>query len=185
MNQPVFDTEAFIEFNLDNGKIYSVGKEQLALVPPDVLAALEPGDRLNEASRCWGKVHGERLAEGLAETDDSVEVGVLAEHLCGTAATLGMGRLSVEIYGNALMFQEHSEEDQTTSRGCDSLLGGFLSGYLSALVPDSFDVLPLGRIGGKKLFWAGNPDAVNQVRLWIEDGIEPFAAIGRLSEGSA
>ncbi len=182
MDQPVFDAATFVKFDLTEGTIRSVGEEQLALVPPEVLAALNPGTELNEAGREWGSVHGKRLATALAEKESAPGVDVLAEHLCGTAATLGLGRLSVEIHGDALTFRVHTET--TGSPGTEALLGAFIAGYLSVLTPNSYDVFLLDRVSGERLYWAGNSAAVQKVRRWIDDGIDPLAAIQRLTEGS-
>ncbi len=184
MDQPVFDAAAFVAFDLKAGMIFSAAKEPLALVPLDVLETLAPGNQLDEAAHRWGSIHGERLALTVASAGDSVGVDVLAEHVGGTVAALGMGRVSVEIYGDALMFRAQVEGKQDASDGRDALLSGFLAGFVSALTTESFDVLLIDQAAQSKLFWAGNPDAVRRVRRWIEDGIEPLAAIGRLSKGS-
>ncbi len=184
MDQLGFDAQGFVKFDLETGLISSQGQEQLTLVPPPVLAALEPGDKLDSAAKRWGMVHGEKLHASLLKSDTEPGVEVLADHLGGTAAVLGMGRLSVEIRGDALMFRAHSDADQASSKGLNALLGGFLAGYVSALIGQSLQVLPLGVSDGDQLFFAGNPEAVTKVRDLIEEGIPPLSAIGRLSEGS-
>ncbi|MCP4674060.1 MAG: hypothetical protein GY854_00770 [Deltaproteobacteria bacterium] len=184
MDQPVFDAAAFVAFDLKAGMIFSAGKEPLALVPLDVLETLAPGSQLDEAAHRWGSIHGTRLASTVADSGDSIGIEVLAEHVGGTIAALGMGRVSVEVYGDALMFRAYTEGMQQGTDGRDALLGGFLAGFIGALTTDSFDVLMIEQAAESRLFWAGNPDAVKRVRRWIEDGIEPLAAIGRLSKGS-
>ena len=184
MDQPVFDAAAFVAFDLRAGMISSVGKESLALVPLDVIETLVPGSRLDEAARRWGSIHGEHLALVVADAGDSLGVKVLADHVGGTIAALGMGRVSVEVHGDALMFRAHDKGGQDGSDGRSALLCGFLAGFVSALTAESFDVLLIEQTAESTLFWAGNPEAVKRVFRWIEDGIEPLAAIGRLSKGS-
>jgi hypothetical protein len=184
MDQSSFDAKGFIEFDLRSGKIRSAGSEQLTLVPTEVLAELEPGEPLKEAARDWGRVHGGRLKEHLSSKGKSGGMEALADHLGGTAAALGMGRLSVEIVGDALLFRSKSKADSSANEGLNALMSGFLAGYLDALTGRSFDVAPLGPNEGDLIFLAGNSNAVNRVFRWREEGVDLFAAIGRLSEGS-
>jgi len=184
MDQFGFNAQGFVKFDLETGLICSRGEEQLTLVPLPVLATLEPSKGLKGAAHRWGMLHGERLQARLLETDTDVGVEVLADHLGGTAAVLGMGRLSVEIRGDALMFRTQLNSEQAPQEGLNALLGGFLAGYVSALIGQSLDVLPLLKLGSVQLFWTGNPEAVAKVRGWIDQGTSPLDAIDRLSEGS-
>ena len=70
MKSEVFDAAGFVEFDLTSGTISSAQSSGLALVPPEVLAVLEPGDRLDEAARTWGAEHGRRLEAALAGSDE-------------------------------------------------------------------------------------------------------------------
>ena len=152
----------------------------MALVPIEVLATLSPGDQLDKAARAWGRNHGQKLKDELEGVLDSTGVEPLAEHLGGTVAALGLGNVRVEIQGDALMFRVFSNEDGSENVGCSALLGGFIAGYLAALGENTFDVLQLGSSGEGQLYWVGNSDAVTRVRDWIEEGVEPLAAVGRL-----
>lgn len=181
MDNPVFDAASFVKFDLDAGLISSIGEEQLALVPGEVLRALKPGMVLDSTARNWGLRHGKRLAAQVAEMDRAAGIEMLAEHLGGTAAVLGMGRVSVELRADALMFRARSKN---VSEGGSALLAGFLAGYLSALSEYDFEVLCLGKDRGDQLFWAGNQEAATKVRLDTSDGEEPLTAIGRLARRS-
>jgi hypothetical protein len=183
MDQSTFDAKGFVEFDLSVGTICSVGKERLALVPIEVLAELEPGEPLNQATRDWGRIHGERLKKALAkEGEPGVEA--LADHLGGTAAALGLGLLSVEIVGDALLFRCKSQGNLRSSRGWSALITGFLAGYLAGFSEHSFEVAPLGQDGADLVFLAGNSNAVNRVSEMRIEGMDLLAAIGRISEGS-
>jgi hypothetical protein len=185
MDQSAFDAKGFIEFDLSSGTICSAGKERLALIPLEVLAELEPKDALLQAARSWGRVHGERFKDSLSDQSGPAGMETLADHLGGTAAALGMGRLSVEIVGDALLFRSKSHGTSSVNKGQNALMGGFLAGYLNGFAGHPFDVEPLGADGEDLVFLAGNSSAVNRVRLWREQGMALLAAIARLSEGSA
>ena len=180
MTQSVFDAAKFVEFDLERGEIHSSGSERLALVPIDVLASLSPGDRLDKAARAWGKNHGLKLLEAIEGDSESAEIGSLAEHLGGTVAALGLGNVVVEIQGDALMFRVILSEDGSENPGCAALCGSFIVGYLDALGENTFSVLKVADDSKGQLYWVGNSKAVSRVRLWIEDGVDPLAAIGRL-----
>ena len=77
MSASVFDAAGFVTFDLSTGEIRSAGEEQLALIPPDVLALLDPDVQLARVITNWGGVHGERLATSLFE--NSTPAGVVLE----------------------------------------------------------------------------------------------------------
>ncbi|MDJ0765433.1 MAG: hypothetical protein QNJ97_20805 [Myxococcota bacterium] len=184
MMQPVFDAASFVAFDLGRGTIHSAGSEQLALVPIDVLTALEPGEHVNAAARAWGGNHGRRLSASQGDALQNIGMDVLAEHLCGTMAALGLGSLSIEIHHSALMFRLRSNSEVPFPEAGDALRSGFLAGYLKSLGQYGFEVIPLVRQGDETLFWAGNPEAVPRVRQWIEEGVDPITAVRRLCERS-
>ena len=184
MSQPIFDAARFVEFDLEKGTISSTGSEKLALVPIEALAAIVPSEDLARAARKWGGLHGARLRALQAEAKESLGMESLAEHLGGTLATLGMGRIGVEIRGDALAFKAEGQAGGLAS-GAGALLEGFLAGYLSALGSREFEVIHLGASRGGEIFFAGNKAAAERVRWWIGEGIGPLAAIERLAEGIA
>ena len=110
----------------------------------------------------------------------------LADHLGGTTAVLGMGRLSLEIQGDALLFRVRSETDPkiVSSQGYQAFVCEFWGGYLSALAKRRFDVLLLEDTNGNQRYFAGNPDAVKKIRDWKAEGVVPSVAMERLARGS-
>jgi hypothetical protein len=180
MEKPLFDAASFLEIDLTRGSISSAGKEQLALVPTQVLRALEPGDALDAAASDWGHAHGRRLAEQVDLDADNTSLEALASHLGGTLAAFGMGRLSVEIRGSALLFRTGWDGDPALTEGMSALLEGFLAGYLSALGTQPFAAVHLGKDSQGRLFWAGNPDAAKEVRRLVATGADPEGVITAL-----
>lgn len=184
MDSQYFDAAGFLSFNLADGEVRGASSEQLALIPYEMLASLEPGDALVNAARGWGEQHGSRLARAIEDGGRPSGVEALAEHLGGTLAVLGMGKCRVEIRGAALLFRM-SATSSATAAGQRSLVSGFIGGYLSAVADQQFEVIGLGENRGDDLYWAGNPDAVEQIARQIEGGSEPLEAITALVEGSA
>ncbi len=179
MDKPVFNATSFVDINLATGAITSNADDRLALVPTQILKALQPGDDLSRAAFQWGKQHGHQLAKH-ASTGLGMEE--LASFLSGTVAALGMGRISIEIRNEALLFRAKGLRDveAPVSRGESELLEGFLAGYLSALGEQSFLVIHLGEEGGDLLFFAGNPTIVGEVRKFPAKGNERIAAVEKL-----
>lgn len=176
MTKPVFDAGSFLSVNLTDGAIFSRENERLALVSTEILKMLPPSESVFQAAAAWGTKHGIGLGEQLTTGDADPGVEALAEHLGGTLAALGMGRVQVEIRGDALMFRTIEDADGSLS-GMYTLLQGFLSGYLTALTGNPFTVLDLGPSGSDHLFWALSPDAAEVAQAQIERGDDPLLVI--------
>ena len=183
MDKTVFDSAAFVSIDMTSGRISTPGRDELALIPNAILALVPIGDALNRAANGWGENHGRVLAERL--TVDDVGVEALSSHLGGTLAALGMGRVLVEIRHHALVFRLTGGPHDDIAETNAAILGGFLTGYLGAVSGHPFAVLDLGLHGRDRLFWAGNPDAVDQARRAIENGDAPLAVIDALTRGDA
>ena len=181
MAELIFDANGFLQVDLQRGIITSPGNEHLALVPVEVIAALERSEAVDQAIEQWGRIHGDRLAATLGQTGEAAGMETLAEYISGTLAAMGMGMVRIEIRGNALMFRAGYMPEGDTAVCIDLLLTGFISGYLGALAKRKFEVISIGKSGGEQLFWAGNPQAVDQVRRWIDEGTAPLESVERLS----
>jgi hypothetical protein len=177
-----FDATGFIQFNLERGSISCVKDQPVALVPLEMLTALTPGSELTRMATEFGRLHGEKLRGTLAAP---IGVEALVDHLGGTAAALGMGRLGLEIHGDALTFKVQLESEAAHSEGYQLWICGFLAGYLSALTENDFETLSLDIDGSEQWYFAGNPQAVAQIRIWLKQGTEPLQAINRLARGDA
>lgn len=181
MTQSAFDATGFLRFDLANGSIRSREDEQLALVPVDLLDALEPGEQTRRRSVAFGKTHGKRFAEIIARLTEPPGVEVLAEYIGGLTAVFGLGRSAVEIRGNAILFRLTSGREM--SAGVVTLLTGFLAGFMSEIEPETaFDILHMQVDDDGDLFWAGNPKAIDRVKDLLTDGVKPMEALWLLSE---
>ncbi len=179
MTQTVFDAGRFVEFDLSKGAIFAAGSEPSQLIPSKVLAALLPGDGLEDAAREWGRGHGERLAETLGDEVETAGMEVLANHLGGTAAVLGLGTVSLEVRGDLLLIRI-----DVPGAGCTQLYTGFVEGYLAALFTNPFEALVVEQAQEGMLLWVGSPSAVASARDRMSQGESPLAAIERLVERS-
>lgn len=183
MDKTLFDAGSFVEIDLDTGAISSAAKDQLALIPTSVLQALEPGGALDEAAVDWGRSHGRLLAKKVNLEHQIGGLESLASHLGGTLAAFGMGRLSIEIRGDALTFRAKQGHDIAMADGVSLLLEGFLSGYLSSIGTYPFSVVYLGRDHGDRIFWAGNAEVAIDVRRLKSGGAKPLDIVEALISG--
>jgi len=161
----------------------SPGEEPLALVPVGLVSLLEPGDELERLARGWGETHGRALAATIGAGDGPADVSLLADYLGGSLSVTGLGRIAIEIRGDALMFRVSSEGSPPGSAGRRALIAGFLTGYLGALGPNEFAVLHLADSDSGELFWAGNPQAARKLRHWLDEGTAAMRALDRLAAG--
>ncbi|HUT78685.1 MAG TPA: hypothetical protein VM285_13405 [Polyangia bacterium] len=185
MSQTAFDASGFVRFDLASGRIRSAANETLALVPWRLLDLLAPGGQLVAVARDWGRIHGERLAAAARDSQEPAPIEALADALGGVLAVAGLGRVTVETRGDALLFRAVSPGGSLEygSAPTRDLLVGFVAGFLTAIDPAGFDVLPLPGTAGEQLLWAGSPPAVARVRAWMDEGEEPMQAMDRLSRG--
>ncbi len=183
MEKPLFDASSFVKIDLTKGAISSSGKDRLVMVPISVLQSLRPSDTLRTAAMDWGKLHGRRLAERVDQTAENTSLEALSSHLGGTLAAFGLGRLSIEIHGSALLFKAEGDLNSRITDGVSVLMEGFLAGYLSALGSDTFKVVRLGEASGGWLFWAGNPRVAPKIRQRVSAGRTPMEILNTLVTG--
>ncbi len=183
MDKPVFDGAAFVSIDLRTGQVSTRVRDHLALVTTEILSMIPPSDAVREAAKSWGEKHGKTLQEQV--DTDLAGIESLASHLGGTIASFGMGRLRLETRHDALLFRMMGVSSNHFSDGQGVLLSGFLSGYLGAVSSRPFSVLDLGPQGEDRLFWAGNPKAVDEVKQSVARGMQPLDAIETLETGDA
>lgn len=184
MTEPVFDAAGYLNLDLETGSIRSSDQEQLAVIPMDLLGSLQPGEELDKRARAWGETAGENLAVMALEAEDSSSLDMLAQHLAGSLAVAGFGKVKVDVRDDALLFRVTSRCNDDARPALVALVGGFLSGYLSAVIsPERFDVTRLHDEDDAVVFWAGNPDAVQRLKGMVADGVKPFDALDLLARG--
>lgn len=177
MQNSIFNATSFVNFNLEDGQISSIGKDRLALIPTEVLSLLDASEALAETGEEWGRRHGVLLARVL-NGNEGIET--MAEHLGGTAAILGMGQVRIEIQGDALLFKVRLAASGDVSQGRKTLISGFLKGYVNELAQPKLDILYVGHIEKDHYFWAGNQKAVAKIRRLSLSGQQALAAIAKL-----
>jgi hypothetical protein len=186
MNQPIFNADSFVRFDLTSGAVSSLRGDRLALLPTQLLAALPVSDEVQGLCRDWGRAHGRDLAEKLEKMGPDVTCDPLAEHLGCTLAALGFGRVSLHIRQDALLLTVESQPGGPVEHPPGRYaLQGFVAGYLEAVSGHPFVALPLGLGESGYLLWVGNPTAAHRIQRAIDDGIGPMEAVDVLMTGGA
>ncbi|MCU0662150.1 MAG: hypothetical protein MUC50_07460 [Myxococcota bacterium] len=184
MDEQVFDAEAFARFDLNAGEIRSAEDGVLLMLPPEVAAGITPSPAVSRASREWGLLHGRGLRSALDIRGGQAGMELLSQHLCGTVATLGFGRLSIEVYGNALLLRVPRSGPVLSSKGLAEVFTSFVAGYLEGLSDHSFEVAPLGAAGESILLLASNEQAAVAAARFAQAGESAMNIVQKMSSWS-
>src|SRR4029079_7095051 len=138
-----------------------------------------------EASRAFGRGVGEaigrRVAGHLAEIDGvrAACVGAVVEHVGGERAMTGLGSLSVERWGRALVLVI---DQSPLGAGGDGLLECVLAGALEAAVGEQSTVVVLARDEVRVRFLVTGVAGAGKVRAWLDEGVSWGDALVRLHD---
>jgi hypothetical protein len=175
MDEPRFDPGGFWEFHLSGGAVRTRAGRRVVVLPEDVAApllrlALAQGDArlLTHLGAALGAEAMDTLGGDVEARSPETVVG----HLKSVVALFGLGRLSLERWGDALV---------VTLDGAPPLpadaLGALLSGLFGALGEAEARCVPTqdGR------FVIVHADAVATVRAWAAEGAGPGMIAARLA----
>jgi hypothetical protein len=184
MNHVPFDPSKAVTFDLARGLVQQEGAPSGLIVPAESLAALARAAG-PEASRAFGRGLGEaigrRVAGHLAEADGVRAAGASAvvEHLGGELAMTGLGSLSLERWGRALVLVI---DQSPLGAGGDALLETVLAAALEAAMGEPSAVVGLARDGVRARFLVTGPAGADKVRAWLNEGISWGDALVRLHD---
>jgi hypothetical protein len=166
MPAPAFDAKGAVRFDLPSGAASDVRGTRLILLPAAALDALEPGVLAHLGSEL-GRGCGARVAARLGG-DASVrttELEAVATHLAGEIAIAGIGALSIERWGRALVLVVDN-----AGVANDGFIGAALGGALGAATGRDVAIAPLGREGTKARFFVGAEATVRKLGDLLTEG---------------
>src|SRR5262245_4507794 len=178
MAEPFNPTHS-VRFEIARGRVSVDGSEARVLVPAAALGKLCESaglDGVKDFGRNLGTEIGRRVATRLDGSAPSVTA--LVEHLGGDLALAGLGSLTVEIWGRALVFVV---QDSPLGGEGDSLLAAVLEGALQRALARDTALVELGRADGRVRFAVLSPKTADSVRKWLGDGISWGDALARLN----
>ncbi|HYO98231.1 MAG TPA: hypothetical protein VER33_27190 [Polyangiaceae bacterium] len=177
-----FDPTASVEFDLDRGQIALRDGAERLLVPADALVALYESaapEAKKDFARRLGTETGRRAAERLGDAA-SAGVDAVVEHVGGDWALLGLGSLSLERWGKALVFVVSGSP---LGGAGDALLGAILEGVLQRAFGREAGAVRLVRDGTQVRFLITSRAGAHRVHGWIESGTPWGEALTRLNSG--
>jgi hypothetical protein len=179
MDEPRFDPGGFWEFHLSGGAVRTRAGRRVVVLPEDVAApllrlALAQGDERLLAQ--LGAALGAEAVETLGGDVETRSPETVVGHLKSVVALFGLGRLSLERWGDALVLTL----DGAPPLPADAL-GALLGGLLGALGGADARCIPTqdGR------FVVVHADVAAAVRAWAAEGAAPGVIAARLAPAGA
>jgi hypothetical protein len=179
MPAPAFDAKGAVRFDLASGAASDTRGTRLVLLPAAALEALErtmPGALAHLGSEL-GRACGARVAARLGG-DASVrttDLEAVATHLAGELAIAGIGALSIERWGRALVLVI-----ENPGVASDGFVGAALGGALVAASGREVAIAALGREGTKARYFVGAQSTVLKLRDLLSQGRSWSDALGLL-----
>jgi hypothetical protein len=186
MAQLPFDPSQAVTFDFAHGRVQLDEAPACVLVPASSLVelALAAGAEGRAIlARSVGLPIGRRVARRLSggEGPLGATVETMVEHLGGEFALVGLGSLSVERWGRALLFVfDHSPLD---AEG-DELLAALLDAALEGATGRAARCVPLMREGVRVRMLVANGRAAERARAWLGEGVGWGEVLARLHAGA-
>jgi hypothetical protein len=190
MSELKLDPEGYFEFDLDGGKVECTRGGRAIIYP---LAALEKvlATGLSDIQKTLPYTIGLHLGEECGRQvksalgDDLLEGELTPEdflnHLNAVLALHGLGMLSLETWGELLLFKWELA-DAAADIHFYEFQEGVLAGMLSSVTGDSFEAASVDHDGGMR-FIAGNAAMVDWTKLWMGEGCGLGEIVDRLHAG--
>jgi hypothetical protein len=185
-----FNPSEAVTFDLAYGHVHLDGAPSRVLIPADALVELcraAGPDEVKKLGRAVGEAMGRRVAVRLAgSAGDRSEVvrkagfEAVITHLAGELALLGMGALSAERWGKALVL---IVDQSPLGEAGDDLLGAVLETALESLVSAEARVLCLQRDGVRGRFLVAAPATAERARERLARGENWGSVLASLHRG--
>lgn len=184
MVQAKFDPALALKFDLGRGTVSQVGAGPRLILPVEVLTRLVEGadaEAVRDAGHHLGAEVGKRVLGSLGDVSRAEPASVL-EHLGGELALLGLGSLSLERWGQALVFvHEHG----ALPEAAEGLVAAIFDGALLRLFGASARAVRVARADGRVRYLISNQRAADRVADWLSAGVPWGEALTRLQGASA
>jgi len=172
-----FDPADAVEFFLDRGRVKLRRSSDRLLVPADALAALcdaAGADATAEFGEAIGEALGMSIASRAQKSGASGQQAVRATSVAdlvdmfgGELALLGLGTVSIERWGKAMVLV--LDENPQGAMG-DSLFEAVAASALSVATGREVEIVRLERAGARARFLICSAVAAKSVRAWMTEG---------------
>lgn len=169
MPGPAFDPNGAVRFDLTNGSASDARGTKFVLVPSSALEALDrttPGALAHIGSEV-GRACGARILAKLGAESEvrAATLDVIVTHLAGELAIAGLGAVSLEQWGKALVVVLNSPNVNS-----DGFLAAALAGAVSVAAGRDVCMIPIGREGTTARFYIGTQQTMIRCRSLVSSG---------------
>ena len=188
-----FDMSGALRFDLARGRVTVGSDASGVLLPVDALAAVcrhLDAEGLKDLGRGWGNELGRRVASRLSSSMANVTTAQMVDHLGGELALAGLGSLSVEFWGHALILAvsdsplRFGDVGSAKPESGDRVLGAILEGALTRATGRDVRVATLTRIDAIVRYVACNEAAKEKIEALLAEGCHYGEALARLNEAA-
>jgi hypothetical protein len=184
MTEPTFDPAQALKIDLSRGKLTLLGSSGRVLVPTDTLVdllAASSAQAIKAFGAGIGTDIGRRVAERLGSAIERASVELYLEHLGGELALIGLGCLSIERWGKALVLCVDGLSD---SEALKSAVLSIIEAALQRSLSRDVAVLLLSKGDGTVRFLVVGRHAETTVEQWLASGISCGDVLVRLHQPS-
>lgn len=187
-----FDMTGALRFDLARGRVNLGGVGARVVLPVEALSVLCRS--LSEAELAdfghgLGNAVGKRVAERLGSHLNRVETEEMVDHLGGELALMGLGSLSVEYWGRAMVVSVVDSPfvfgDGRKPDSGDELLASLIQGALLRVTSRELSVVPLSRLDDTVRFAVCGQRARELIESWLAEGCHYGEVLARLNESRA
>ena len=182
MAEPHFDPAHALKFDFGRGQVTLEGQGQCLVVPKAALVELlsTAGDEAaHKFGQQLGHDVGHRISERLGSGIHQTSVETFVDQLGGELALLGLGSLSVERWGMALVIVI---EGATEGKSGVALVSAVITGALERALSRDATALELVRSEGKLRLLVVSKLAAPKVQQWLTQNVAWGEVITRLHE---
>ncbi len=185
MSEPTFDPAQALKIDLSRGQLSLMGSSGRVLVPIDGLIDLLAASS-NEVVAAFGAGMGteigRRIADRLGSAIERASIELYLEHLGGEIALTGLGNLSVERWGKALVL---CIEGLRAAAGLESMVLSLIEAAVQRSLSRDVAVTLLSKGDGLlKLLVAGR-HAQAQVEQWLSSGLSYGDVLTKLHQSTS
>jgi len=181
MAATTFDPTHAVRFDLPQGRVHAGGESERVLLVPsgaiDDISLSAPPEAVEALGRAIGASIGRRAAARMGNAQ-AVSLEAFVTQLAGEFAISGVGVLSIERWGRALVAVVEGSPLNGT------LLAPLVAASLEASSGRGVSCALLARDEYMARLFVGSPSGVDRMRDWIGSGVSWTDAIARLQGGA-
>jgi hypothetical protein len=169
MSEPRFDPSLALKLDFDQGQVTLRGQGPCLVVPKGALLDLlsNAGDEAtSNFGQQLGTEVGRRMVENLGSAIETASIESFVEHLGGELALLGLGALSVERWGQALVLALESAPAGSTGV---ALASAVISGALQRALSRDVTAVELMKSDSTLRLLVVSKAAGAEVKQWLSE----------------